>query len=130
MLLTDAEILKMGRGDVKYALFRTRGGSAEAEHHAVHEYYKARLEKYGLDIHLFGSQWDLDKGDHRNIVSGHIVRVYGEELDDITDLEGKAVPKAPPQTQAQIAVADPEVPVKAKNSMSKGLLAKLGKNKH
>jgi len=96
MALTDADIIAIPRDDVKYSLHHVRGGGAVPKHLAVYEYYLPRLVAYNLPIYDFSVLWDLDKKDHRNIVSGHTVRVYQQELADITDLEGNLVAKEPP----------------------------------
>jgi len=78
--LTAEEIISKPRSEIRYALGRILSGNAETKHQQIFEFYRPNIEKYGLNMHEFTVDWDISKDDWRNIVSGHIVRKYQEEL--------------------------------------------------
>lgn len=78
--LTSEQILAKPRSEIRYALGRIVSGNAEGRHKEIFEFFRPNIEKYGLQMHEFTVDWDVSKDDWRNIVSGHIVRKYQEEL--------------------------------------------------
>lgn len=75
------DISKMKRSDIRYALFRCRTGNPDAEHSFVFSYYEPRLTKFGLTTAGFSTVWDVSKENPTDIVSGHIVGIYQQDLD-------------------------------------------------
>lgn len=78
--LTADQILAKPRSEIRYALGRMVAGNPEGRHKQIYEFYRPTLEQYELKMYEFSVDWDLSKDDWRNIVSGHIVRKYQEEL--------------------------------------------------
>ncbi len=78
--LTDAEIKNLSRSDIRYALFAYRLGNENYNTLPIIEYYLPRMAAYGLNKHDFSVDWDVAQDDPRNIVSGHIVRKFNENL--------------------------------------------------
>lgn len=78
--LSAEEILLKPRGEIRYALGRVVSGNAEPKHNQIFNFYKPTIDKYALKMHEFSVDWDVDKTDWCNIVSGHVVRMYRDEL--------------------------------------------------
>lgn len=86
--LTAEQILGAPRSQVRYALFRCRTGNPEAPHLAVLGFFQPRLEKYGLLMEDFSEAWDVSKTNHTDIVSGHVVHLYKEDLKSLFNPDG------------------------------------------
>ena len=86
--LSLEEIRQLKRSDIRYALFRCRTGNPEDSHKAIFGFYEPRLTKYHLDMLDFSELWDVDKKDPTNIVSGHIVHMYHEDMKSLFNEDG------------------------------------------
>lgn len=82
--MTHETIINITRSNLRYALFRVRSGNPDDSHNEIYNYFKPRLNNYKLEIKDFSEEWDLDKVDPRNIISGHVVRLHNEELKSLT----------------------------------------------
>lgn len=80
-VLTKEDILALPRQEVRYALFRNRTGNPDSSHKAIWDYYAPRLSKWGLDPSSFSTTWDISKLSNDDVVSGHIIGVYQEDLE-------------------------------------------------
>lgn len=78
---TIDDISTMKRSDIRYALFRCRTGNPDPEHLFIFSYYEPRLTKFGLTTAGFSTVWDVSKENPTDIVSGHIVGIYQQDLD-------------------------------------------------
>lgn len=81
--VSDSDISKMTRGEIRYAIRRMIAGNPDRTQLSIYEYYKPRLSQFGFSTHEFATHagWDISKKDNRDIVSGHIVREYIKELE-------------------------------------------------
>ena len=76
------------RSAVRYALFRCRTGNPDDSHRAILGFYEPRLSKYGLLIEDFSEVWDVSKSNPTDIVSGHVVHLYKEDLKSLFNPDG------------------------------------------
>lgn len=98
--LSDDEVQKLGRSKIRYALHAYRLGNINGETSPVINYYKPRLDQYKLLSSEFGVDWDVAQDDPRNIVSGHIVRMYNEVLNSSLFNEDGSEKDTPAPTKA------------------------------
>lgn len=76
------------RSAIRYALFRCRTGNPDPCHLAILGFYAPRLDKYGLLIEDFSDAWDVSKSNPTDIVSGHVVHLYKEDLKSLFNPDG------------------------------------------
>lgn len=86
--MTADEIGNLPRSAVRYALFRGRSGNPDKEHQDILDYYKSRLDKYGLILAEVGEHWDISKSNNLDIVSGHTIHLYKEETKSLFNTDG------------------------------------------
>lgn len=84
----EDEVKAIPRGQVRYAFFRRRTGNPEEKHIKIVKYYEPRIERYNLQWSEFGDVWDLSKDNHLDIVSGHVVYLYKEDLKTLFNEDG------------------------------------------
>ncbi len=70
----------MTRSQIRYALFRCKAGTPDKEHEEVLATFKSQLDEYGFDISDFTTEWDVDKKDTSQIVTGKIVKQYQKQI--------------------------------------------------
>lgn len=79
--LTLEQVSTIRRQEIRYALFRCRTGNPEPEHLAIFNFYEPRLTKYGLNPTGFSTMWDVSKERVTDLVSGHVLGIYQEDLE-------------------------------------------------
>jgi hypothetical protein len=77
-----ADVSKLSRSEVRYAIFRHRSGNAEAEHEHVYAYYAEKLKPYDLDFTSFTIEWDVSPTDNTVIVSGLDLKPLQAKVED------------------------------------------------
>jgi len=80
--LTDEDILKTARSQIRYALYRCKTGNPSEEHLAILEYYSGELDELGFDASDFAENdgWDINRKNTTEVVTGKTVRKYIKEL--------------------------------------------------
>ena len=69
----------MTRSEIRYALFRCKAGTPDKEQSKILKQYKEQLDELGLDITDFTKEWDINKEDFSEIVTGKIARKYNQD---------------------------------------------------
>lgn len=69
----------MKRSEIRYALFRCKAGTADEKQLAIFESYKPQLVEFDFTIEDFTKEWDVEKGDTSQIVTGKIARKYNQD---------------------------------------------------
>jgi hypothetical protein len=70
----------MTRSQIRYALYRCKAGTHTDEHLKVFQLYKPQLDEFEFTASDFAVDWDVDKKNLANIVTGATVKKYIREL--------------------------------------------------
>lgn len=70
----------MKRSDIRYALFRCKARTADDVQTKIFETYRSQLDEYEFTIDDFTVEWDIDKTDNTQIVTGKIARKYNQDV--------------------------------------------------
>lgn len=70
----------MKRSQIRYSLFRCKAGTPALEHQQLFdETYASLIAEEGLTIEDFAVEWDVDKKDPTQIVTGKTARKYNAD---------------------------------------------------
>ena len=68
----------MTRTQIRYALFRCKAKTQDEAQQLILDSYKDQLDEYGFSIDDFTNEWDIDKKELSQIVTGKIVKKYNQ----------------------------------------------------
>ena len=68
----------MTRSQIRYALFRCKAGTSDKEQEEILASYQKQLDEFELTIDDFTTEWDVDKKDTTQIVTGKIAKSYNK----------------------------------------------------
>lgn len=80
--------ITLPRSRIRYCIYRCKGGTAEQYHLDVLSSYQSQLDELDLTLEEFTIEWDIDKKDVTQIVTGKIVRKMNRDISLFTG-EGK-----------------------------------------
>ncbi len=69
----------MKRSDIRYALFRCKNGTQTPEQQAIFDSFKSQLDPYDYGIEEFTKEWDVDKSDLTQVVTGKLAKKYNQD---------------------------------------------------
>lgn len=70
----------MKRSEIRYAIFRVRAGTPDEKQQAIFDSYADQLSEFGFTAEDFTKEWDIDKNDFSQIVTGKIARSYNRDV--------------------------------------------------
>jgi hypothetical protein len=82
---TIEQIKKMKRGEIRYAIFRIKAGTGSDDQLDTFSFYEEQLSSFGYDVFDFTSEWDIDKADNTNIVTGRVAKRYNKDTSLFVD---------------------------------------------
>ena len=79
MTQTIASIKNIKRRELRYALFRVKAGTADETQLSIFDFYQQMISEFGYEIADFTFEWDIDKADVSNVVTGRVAKRYNQD---------------------------------------------------